>query len=53
MEQELKKILEERLKGIEDQLHDLNARNEIPSTANDLDDVCEKLDTIIKLLENK
>lgn len=53
MEQDFKEMLEEKLKGIEDELHDLNARNEIPYTNNDLDNVCDKLDTIIKLLKHE
>lgn len=53
MEEDFKEMIEKRLEGIEHELRDLNARNEIPFTNNDLDSVCKKLDTIIELLQGK
>ena len=60
MEEDFNKILEKNLKPVIDELHDLNARREIPFTTNDidnicekLDNVCEKLDTLIELFKNQ
>lgn len=48
MNQELKEILETMQKS----LKVIEQKNEIPYSINSLDEICEKLDTIIELLEN-
>lgn len=48
MNQELKEILEKMQKS----LKVIEQKNEIPYSIKGLDEICDKLDTIIELLEN-
>lgn len=49
MNEELKEIL----KKMQDSLKNIENRNEVPFTNNDLDTVCDKLDEIIELLKKE
>lgn len=46
------KELREKLETIQESLKIIGMKNEIPYSINSLDEICEKLDTIIELLEN-
>lgn len=51
--EEFKDFVSETLEEIRNTLKKIEDKNEIPYTVSDMDTVCQKLDRIIELLENK